>query len=160
MAVVAAGLIGGSAATSRADSPYAVNMTEHAHKGIEFDPGLVDASPCFVTTADVTEVFNGEFHILAAGFDDQGNPLPPYRFEKTVEESLQIVPDDPTLPTFTGHSTMHQSNFEDSPNATITNTIQLRGTDGSHLLFHQNVHIVIKENGVDLFVVNVHASCG
>jgi hypothetical protein len=135
-------------------------MTERAHKGIEFDPGfLVDASPCFVTTADVTEVFNGEFHVLAGGIDDQDNLLPPFHFEKTVEESLQIVPDDPTLPTYSGHSTVHVSNFEDSPNAGFTNTITLRGTDGSHLLFHENVHMLIKANGVDLFVDNVHASC-
>jgi hypothetical protein len=112
----AAGLVGGTAATSLADSPYTVNMTLHTHKGIEFDPGfLVDASPCFVTTADVTEVFNGEFHVLAAGIDDQGNLVPPLHFEKTVEESLLIVPDDPTLPTYSGHPTAHVSNFENSP---------------------------------------------
>jgi hypothetical protein len=155
-----AGLVGGTAATSLADSPYTVNMTLHAHKGIEFDPGfLVDASPCFVTTADVTEVFNGEFHVLAAGIDEQGNLVPPLHFEKTVEESLLIVPDDPTLPTYSGHSTAHVSNFENSPNAGFTNTIVLRGTDGSHLLFHENVHTLVKPSGVELFVDNVHASC-
>src|SRR5262249_50690055 len=124
------------------------------------DPGfLVDASPCFVTTADVTEVFNGEFHILAGGIDDEGNLVPPLQVEKTVEESLQIVPDDPTLPTYVGHSTVHVSNLEDSPNAGFTNTITLRGTDGSHLLFHENVHILVKANGIDLFVDNAHAEC-
>ena len=157
---LAATLIGGTAGTSHADNPYTVNITQHAHKGIEFDPGfLVDASPCFVTTADVTEVFNGELHILAAGIDDQDNFLPPFHFEKTVEESLQIVPDDPNLPTYTGHSTVHLRNTEDSPNAGFTNTIVLRGTDGSHLLFHEEVHILVKANGVDLAVDHVHASC-
>lgn len=155
-----AALIGGTAGTSLADSPYTVNMTLRVHKAIEFDPGfLVDAAPCFVTTADVTEVFNGEAHLLAAGIDDQGNLVPPFHFEKTVEESLLIVPDDPTLPTYTGHSTVHVANFEDSPNAGFTNTITLRGTDGSHLLFHENVHILVKPNGIDVSIDNVHAQC-
>jgi hypothetical protein len=154
-------LIGGTAAASFADSPYAVNMTLRSHKEIEFDPGfLVDASPCFVTTADVTEVLNGEIHVLAADIDDQGNLVPPLHFEKTVEESLLIVPDDPTLPTYTRHSTAHVSNFENSPNAGFANTIVLRGTDGSHLLFHENVHILVKSSGIDLFVDNVQARCG
>jgi hypothetical protein len=158
--LIALALIGGTAATSRADSPYTVNITLQAHKAIESDPGfLVDASPCFVTIADVTEVFNGEIHVLAAGVDDQGNLVPPLQFEKTVEESLLIVPDDPTLPTYTGHSTVHVTNFENSPNAGFTNTIILRGTNGSHLLFHENVHILVKANGIDLFVDNVHAQC-
>ena len=143
-----------------ADSPYTVNLTLRAHKAIEFDPGfLVDASPCFVTTADVTEVFNGEIHVLAAGIDEQGNFVPPLHYEKTVEESLLVIPDDPTLPTYTGHSTVHVSNFENSPNAGYTNTIVLRGTDGSHLLFHENVHILVKANGIDLAVDHVHFSC-
>jgi hypothetical protein len=160
VAAFVAAVIGGTAGTSLAGSPYTVNMTLRAHKAIEFDPGfLVDAEPCFVTTADITEVLNGEAHILAAGIDNQGNLVPPFHFEKTVEESLVIVPNDPALPMYTGHSTVHQSNFEDSPNAGFTNTITLRGTDGSHLLFHENVHVLVKANGIDLSVDNVHASC-
>jgi hypothetical protein len=147
-------------ATSLAASPYTVNMTIQAHKAIEFDPGfLVDAEPCFVTTADVTEVFNGEAHVLTAGIDDDGNFIPPLHFEKTVEESLLVVPDDPTLPTYTGHSTVHLRNFENSPNAGFTNTITLRGTDGSHLLFHEDQHMLVKASGIDLTVDHAHASC-
>ena len=135
-------------------------LTLRAHKAIEFDPGfLVDAEPCFVTTADVTEVFNVEAHVLAAGIDDQGNLVPPLHVEQTREESLLVVPRDSTLPTYTGHSTAHVTNLENSPNAVSTNTITLRGTDGSHLLSHENVHILVKANGIDLFVDNAHASC-
>jgi hypothetical protein len=158
--IALAAINGSTAATSLADSPYTVNMTLRTHKAIEFDPGfLVDASPCFVTTADVAKVFNGEFHVLAGGIDDQGNLVPPFHFEKRVEESLQIVPDDPTLPTYTGHSTVHVNNFDNSPNAGFTNTITLRGTDGSHLLFHENVHMLVKPSGIVLFVDDVHVRC-
>jgi hypothetical protein len=154
-----AGLVGGTAATSLADSPYTVNVTLHAHKAIEFDPGvLVDACGS-VFTANVTEVFNVEAHVLAAGIDEQGNLVPPLHVEQAREESLLIVPDDPTLPTYTGHSTAHVSNLEDSPNNGFTNTIVLRGTDGSHLLMHENVHMLVKPSGIELFVDNVHVSC-
>ena len=98
-----------------------------------------------MTTADVTEVFNVEAHVL--------------HVEQTREESLLVVPRDSTLPTYTGHSTAHVTNLENSPNAVSTNTITLRGTDGSHLLSHENVHILVKANGIDLFVDNAHASC-
>ena len=140
-------------------SPYTVNLTLIAHKAVEFDPGIVIGEPCLASTADVTEVFNGEVHVLAAGMDDQGNFVPPMHVAKTVEESLLVVPTDPRLPTYTGHSTVHVTNSEDSPNAGFTNTITLRGTDGSHLLFHENVHILVKANGIDLAVDNVHFSC-
>ena len=62
-------------------------------------------------------------------------------------------------PTYSGHSTVHTTNSEDSPNAGFTNTVILRGTDGSHLVFHENLHIVVKATGVDLFVDHRHASC-
>jgi hypothetical protein len=60
-------------------------------------------SDCLVASADVTEVFNEQVHILASGIDDQGNYLEPLHIEDAREESLTIVPHDPSLPTFTGH---------------------------------------------------------
>ena len=152
-----AALIGGTWPTSLAASPYTVNVTLKAHKAIEFDPGvLIDAEPCFVATADVTEVFNVEAHVLAAGIDDQGDFVPPLHVETTREESLLIVPNDPALPIYAGHSTTHTTNFENSPNAGTTNTIVLRGTDGSHLLSHENQHILVKPSGIVLLVDNAH----
>jgi hypothetical protein len=52
-------------------------------------------------------------------------------------------------------------NPENSPNGLSTNTITLHGTDGSQLLMHENVHILVKANGVDLFVDNAfaHVNC-
>lgn len=158
-AVVAA-LVGGAAPASLATSPYPVNFAIQMHKVIEFDPStFVDAGSCFQTTADVTEVFNIEIHALAAGVDDQQNLIPPIRAEQTREESLSIVPQDPTLPIYTGHSTAHVTNPPDSANAVSTNTITLHGTDGSNLISHENVHILIKPNGIVLAVDNMKFSC-
>jgi hypothetical protein len=147
-------------ATAHADSPYAVNMHLHAHQQVEFDPNwLFEAEPCFVATGDLTEVFNGEAHALAAGIDDQGNFLPPLHVQETVEESVRFDPYDPALPTYTGHATVHVTNTEDSPHAGFTNTLVLRGTDGSHLVFHEDLHMLVKATGVVQVVDHQHASC-
>ena len=56
---------------------------------------------------------------------------------------------------------MRGSNPPDSPNAVMTNTITLHGMDGSQLLMHVNVHILVKANGIDLFVDHefAHVNC-
>src|SRR3954463_10891564 len=72
-------------ATALAASPYPVNVHVVTHQAVEFDPSfLFDASPCFVTTGDLTEVFNAEGHALAAGIDDQGNFVPPLHVQQNV----------------------------------------------------------------------------
>jgi hypothetical protein len=158
--VLVVAMIGGTGTPTLADGPYTINMWIREHKAIEFDPGwLFDASPCFVATGDLTEVFNAEAHALAAGIDQDGNFVPPLHVEKTVEESVLFEPYDPTLPTYAGHSTVHVRNFEDSPNAGVTNTVVLRGTDGSRVLFHEDLHILVRPSGIVLFVDHVHARC-
>jgi len=154
-------LVGATAAGSSADSPYTINTTQRLHKAIEFDADVAFDTPCLVASADVTEVFNEQVHILASGIDQSGY-MEPLHIEDAREESLTIVPHDPALPTYTGHSTAHITNLETSPNAVSTNTITLRGTDGSHLLSHENVHIRVKPNGITLFVdnFNTRANCG
>jgi hypothetical protein len=155
-------LVGATAASSGAERTYPVNFSLHMQKAIEFDPGFpIDASPCFATTADVTEVYNVEVHVLASGIDDQDNLIPPFQVEQTREESLLIVPNDPAIPVYTGHSTAHVRNPENSPNSLSTNTITLHAADGSQLLMHENVHVLVKANGVDLFVDNAfaHVNC-
>jgi len=159
LAAAVVALAGAGTATSIAAGPYPVKVTLRGHKEIEFDPRVVVGEPCFVATADVTEILNGEVHVFASGFDEQGNFLPPLHAEKTVEESLLVVAADPTLPTYKGHSTVHVTNAETSPNAGFTNTITLHGSDGSNLVFHENVHILVKPNTIDLAVDHVHFSC-
>jgi hypothetical protein len=139
-----------------------VNFTLHEHKAIEFDADVPFDTPCLVTSADVTEVFNEQVHILAAGIDNEGNFVEPLHIEDAREESLLIVPNDPALPTYSGHSTAHTTNLETSSNTGTTNTITLRGTDGSKLLSHENIHVLVKPSGITLFVDNFHvqANCG
>ena len=110
--VVLAALAAATASGSSAERTFPINLRlPPEHKAIEFDADtLVDASPCWVATADVTEVFTVETHVLASGIDDQDNLIPPLDVEQTREESLLVVPNDPTLPTYRGHSTAHETN--------------------------------------------------
>jgi len=160
LAALTALLFSATATTSVAATPYPVNLHLRAHQQVEFDPNwLFEAQPCFVALGDLTEVFNGEAHALASGIDDQGDLIPPLHVQKTVTESVLFVPYDSTLPTYTGRSTVHTNNLEDSPNAGFTNTTVLRGSDGSHVLLHETLHILVKPSGIVLFIDHRHANC-
>jgi hypothetical protein len=154
------GLVGAQSGGAQAATPYPVNVHVSTHRAVEFDPNwLFDASPCFVATGDLTEVFNAEGHALAAGINADGSFIAPLHFQQNVEESVLFDPYALGLPTYSGHATVHVTNFENSPRAGFTNTVILRGTDGSHLLFHENFHLVAKATGVVLTVDHRHARC-
>jgi len=152
--------ISSTALTALAGNPYSVNIHLNAHKALEFDPNwLFEARPCFVAVGDLSEVFNAEAHGLAAGIDDDGNFVEPMHIHENVEESILFEPYDPSVPTYTGHATVHTTNTETSPNAGFTNTVILFGSDGSSLVFHQTFHILVKADGITMVVDHVHAQC-
>ena len=160
MPVVVGAVLCGQPVTALAASPYPLHVDIHAHQRFEFDANFFfDGAPCFATTGDLTEVFNGEAHAIAAGVDAQGFFLPPMHVQTNVEESVLFEPADAALPTYSGHSAVHVTNSEDSPNAGFTNTVNLQGTDGSHVLFHEEVHILVKASGIAFVVDHKHASC-
>jgi hypothetical protein len=157
--VTALAVVSLAAPPAYAASPYPVNIRVHNHQATEFDPNWLFESPCFNAVGDLTEVFNAEAHALASGLDVDGNFVAPMHVQETVEESVLFVPYDSSLPTYSGHSSVHVTNTEDSPNAGFSNTVILRGSDGSHIVLHQNVHIRVKANGIDLAVENDKAHC-
>jgi hypothetical protein len=154
-------VIWGQPATALAASPYPVKQDIHAHQMLEFDsPFFFDAAPCFAAVGDLSEIFNGEAHALAAGIDEQADVfLPPMHVQTNVEESVLFVPHDSALPTYSGHAAVHVTNYENSANADSTITVILRGTDGSHLLFHENLHILVKASGIVFVADHKHARC-
>jgi hypothetical protein len=158
--VVLAAVVWGQPTAALASAPYPVNVHVSYHQMREPDVNfLFDAAPCFVAVGDLTEVFNSEGHLLAAGVDTEGNYLPPIRMQQNVEESVLFDPYLSGLPTYSGHATVHTTNDENSPHAGFTNTVILTGTDGSHLLFHEDLHFLVKASGVVLSVDHQHARC-
>ena len=157
--LVVLGVAAAGVPQSFAGSPYTVSIHISAHKELEFDPAWHIESPCYDAVGDLSEIFNGEAHVLAAGIDAQGNFVAPLHVEKTVEESILFVPYDPSIATLSGHSTVHVRNFEDSANAGFTNTVVLTGSDGSHFVFHEDVHILVTPSGIEFFVDHQQVHC-
>jgi hypothetical protein len=118
-----------------------------------------DVIPCIGSgeeLATITTTENGVFHVTAAGIDDQGTPdpsddvfIPPYHVTGTFTGTFVAVPDDPSLPTFTGHFTQWFGENSNKKNftATFTFTVIGRGSDGSTIKFHETAHITVTPNG-------------
>ena len=127
-----------------------VTVTEHEHK---VTSTFHDVIPCFGADgapATITTTENGVFHVTAAGIDDDGNVIPPYHVTGTFTGTFVAVPDDSSLPTFTGRFTQwfgENSNSGGSLIDTFTFHVIGHGSDGSTLKFHENAHITVGPDG-------------
>lgn len=117
-----------------------VTITDHEFRAVNVITHI--ENPCTGALGTLTEVENGVAHLTAAGFDagDPGDPdddraIPPYTSTFNVENHFTFVPDDPSQPSYAGHSHTHISErFRAFPGVMqFENTIQARGDDGSVL---------------------------
>src|SRR6266498_2367646 len=80
-----------------------ITLTFHEKNSVDT---FHDVIPCLGdggAPATITTTENGVIHLTAAGFDENGNPIPPYHLTGTFTGTFVAVPDDPSLPTYTGH---------------------------------------------------------
>jgi hypothetical protein len=81
-------------------------------------------------------------------------------FTFTQTGTFVAVPQDPALPTYTGHLTMWGGVNDNAPNSSGTFTFDLHGTgsDGSTLTFESVEHFNVDANGVehDFSIENCH----
>lgn len=136
-----------------------VTMTFH-EKGVT--ETFHDVIPCLGeggAPGTITTTENGVFHVTAAGIDDQGTPdpdddvfIPPYHVTGTFTGRVVAVPDDPSLPRFTGHFTQWFGENVNRQNAaaTFTFTVIAVGSDGSVIKFHETAHFSVTPNGAVL----------
>ena len=154
--VLAVLFLGVTAGSARASKP--VTVTFHEKNATE---SFHDVIPCLEggAGATITTTENGVFHVTAAGIDDQGTPdpeddvfIPPYHVTGTFTGTFVAVPDDPSLPTFTGHFTQWFGENSNTKNfaATFTFTVIGRGSDGSVLKFHETAHFSVSAQGATL----------
>jgi hypothetical protein len=54
---------------------------------------------------------------------------------------------------------VHVRNYPDSPNAGFTNTVILRGSNGSRLQFHEDLHLPVTPGGMELSVDHQQVDC-
>lgn len=126
-----------------------VTLTDHEHHAVDT---FTDFFPCIGNgqeLATITTVENGVIHITAAGLDADGNPIPPYHITGTFTGTFTADPQDPSLPTFTGHFTswFGENSNQKTFNGTSTFTIIATGSDGSRLRFHDTFHVTVNANG-------------
>jgi hypothetical protein len=126
-----------------------VTLTFHEHQAPDT---FTDVIPCIGNGQElgtITTVENGVLHITAAALDADGNPIPPYHVTGTFTGSVTAVPQDPSLPTFTGHFTtwFGENSNQKSFSSTFTFTVIATGSDGSTLKFHETAHVSVNAQG-------------
>ena len=137
-------------ATATAASAAPIVRTTHTHQvqtDIAFPclgaPGPQDDAATVIYDTDET------LHITAAGEDADGNPIPPFHVVIHRVETFYVVPDDPTLPTYTGHDIATFVNNTNQKTFGFSSEFNGKayGSDGSSFRFNSNGHIQVNADG-------------
>lgn len=118
----------------------AVTFTETFHNESESFP---DVNSCTGDPGTVTITYNGVVHVTLL-------PNGTSHFTITQTGDVVFVPDDPSLPTYTGHFTTWAGFNSNNKNeaGTVTFTVKVTGSDGSTLKFHLTEHFSVSASGV------------
>ena len=162
-AVLAAGLVLAAAGTAWAKPPITVSHHVHKDTGSFTDFVVCQGEKLYDITMTSTELVR----FTAAGVDEEGNPLPPLHFHHTFVGRFVAVPVDGIGPTFTGHArdveTLSAKSFEEFVGTyTDDHKVTAKGSDGSQLNFHLQVHTTVNAKGdvtVDFVRVRPDESC-
>jgi hypothetical protein len=94
----------------------------------------------------VTETVNFVDHIT----DDLSTPNPLDHFTHTENGQVTLVPEDPSLPTYTGRVTfwVGGNSNPNSEGVTFTLNLNLEGSDGSSLKVHETFHLTIVDGNL------------
>jgi hypothetical protein len=132
----------------------AQTFTQHdKHITQVMPPGTGNGNPCTGADGTLTLTFNDVFH---GTINKTGS-----WFTGTVTGTLLFVPLDSSQPTYTGHFTNWFGDENNHRNGVEHSTFNVNawGSDGSHLLFHDNAQATMNANGV-ITVSFDHAFCG
>lgn len=122
------------------------DVTQMYHAGV--DPGTAPF-PCGIGTAEVTFIMNGVFHITTI---TSGPGAGTSWATGTMTGTITLVPDNPSLPTYTGRLTEWFGDNNNHQNGTelFTGNLRLSGSDGSTLTIHGVEHTTVTATGVTL----------
>ena len=125
---------------SSAFAEGAVTFTETFHNVTESFP---EVSSCTGDPGTVTITYNGVVHVTLL-------PNGTSHFTATQTGDVVFVPDDPSLPTYTGHFAIWGGFNSNNKNTagTVTFTVHLTGSDGSKQTFHVTEHFNVSASGV------------
>ena len=154
--VAAVGLLSAGAALADAGGQGTVTITEHAHDVVLFSDPVVNpctGAPGTLTAIAANEVFHVTFFTVSDEFWVTG----------TDEGTATFTPDDPSGVSASGHfaAWFGESFNEKNDVQHDTDTFNLQGTDGSHLVAHETSHL--STNGLGDVTVNfdkMNLTCG
>ena len=133
-----------------------VTITQHAQDVVLFSDH--DVNPCNGEPGTVTAIAANEvFHVTFFTNGDE------FWVTGTDEGSVTFTPDDPSGVSASGHfaAWFGESFNEKNDVQHFTNTFNLRGTDGSHVVVHETAHLSTNAAGVvTVNFDNVSVSCG
>ena len=126
-------------AAALADGNGAQTSTQTFQNVVQSGP---DQSPCTGDPGTLTTNLNGVFHLT---INSSGS-----WFHGTLTGSLLFVPDDSSLPTYSGQVTNTFGNETNLQNGVFqfASNIEALGSDGSHLQFHGNGVVTLNANGI------------
>ena len=152
-----AAVVGGAGLIMAAATPAALaggngaqTFTQHRH---DFTRTHKGRNPCTgdrgMLTTTVNEVFHGTINKTGSWFTG------------TLTGTLLFVPVDSNQPTYRGHFTNWFGDENNLRNGVEHSTLNVNawGSDGSHLVFHENDQAAMNANGV-VTVSFQHAVCG
>ena len=154
--VAAIGLLSAGAALADAGGQGTVTTTEHAHDVVFFSDHVVN--PCTGAPGTVTAIAANEvFHVTLFTASDE------FWLTGTAEGTATFTPDDPSGVSATGHFAdwFGESFNEKNDVQHFTNTFNLRGTDGSHVVAHETAHLSTNGSGeVTVVFDKLNVTCG
>lgn len=124
----------------------AVSQTQVFHNQVDT---FSDVVPCTDDPATITTTSNGAVHVT---FLTSGIGAGTFWFTLTQTGAVTVVPDDPTLPTYSGHFTVwvgDNGNLRNG-NSTFILEVRLIGSDGSVINAHLLEHVTVTATGVTL----------
>jgi hypothetical protein len=147
------GLIGITSGVASASG--AVTQTQHFPTASQTSPSV---NPCTGATGMQTITNKGVAHTTIV------NGI--VHFTNTFEGTFAFVPDDATQATYTGHATFWDGgSFNVSAGVGVdrfTSNVNVTGTDGSHIQFHENAYATLDANGnpISIKFDKVVLTCG
>ncbi|HET7475977.1 MAG TPA: hypothetical protein VFJ97_08135 [Dermatophilaceae bacterium] len=129
--------LSGPAAVAGGNGTYTFTQTEHGRVGV-----VRNVNVCTGDRVIVRTVTNSVFHVTVTK-----NGL---HFAGAAERTMTLTPLDPSKVTYEGHSTVTFVNAFNNRTTAVSETynITARGSDGSHLKFHQTAHATADADGV------------
>lgn len=122
------------------------------HNDVQVFP--IGPPPACQIAGTITQTFNGVFHIIINNAGDEWDT-------STMTGPFVLVPNDPSIPTYTGHATMWFGDSFNNQNMVSHFTINAHATapNAPAIDFHETFHFSISASGTNPPLFFDYATC-